>query len=438
MKVMMKPSSMARALITLLLVSFAATATLADEPALDARKKRQNEQAFEQVWTTIRDRHWDPKMLNALNWQVIHDELRPRMQRSRTAAEARQVLRDMLARLHESHFNIIPSEVAPDVGRQGDGVPGFEVRALDEGVFVFRVLEGLPAAQLGVRPGWELKQIGDEPVAPLVARLRTTYQNVSSLGHQIVRAVKQRLHGPVGDKVAVIFRDERGQDRQLSIPLAVPKGTAATYGHLPRIYVRYETRILPPHIAYFALNSFFDPETIMQAFGDFIEQHLQADGFILDLRGNPGGIGAMAMGIGGWFVASENQRLGTMTTRESTLNFVLNPRSDTFAGPLAILVDDCSASTAEILAGGLQGLGRARVFGKQTAGAALPSRIVLLPNGDGFQFAFADYTSVDGKRLEGKGVRPDVEVPLDRKVLLAGRDPALEAAAAWIRLKKKP
>jgi carboxyl-terminal processing protease len=59
--------------------------------------------------------------------------------------------------------------------------------------------------------------------------------------------------------------------------------------------------------------------------------------------------------------------------------------------------------------------------------------IVLLPNGDRFQFAIANYIAAGGKPLEGVGVKPDVETPLTRADLLAGRDPAVEAASRWIR-----
>jgi carboxyl-terminal processing protease len=101
-------------------------------------------------------------------------------------------------------------------------------------------------------------------------------------------------------------------------------------------------------------------------------------------------------------------------------------------------VDEISISTAEILAGGLQDLGRARVFGSRSAGAALPSAIERLPNGDGFQYAFANYVRTGGQPLEGRGVLPDVEAPLTREALLAGRDPALEAALTWIRSRAVP
>jgi carboxyl-terminal processing protease len=98
-----------------------------------------------------------------------------------------------------------------------------------------------------------------------------------------------------------------------------------------------------------------------------------------------------------------------------------------------------SMSTSEILAGGLRDLKRARIFGTKTPGAALPSMVEMLPNGDCFQFAIANYISAGGKPLEGVGVVPDVQIPLSRAALLEGHDLAVEAAARWIQsLKVKP
>ena len=88
----------------------------------------------------------------------------------------------------------------------------------------------------------------------------------------------------------------------------------------------------------------------------------------------------MAMGMAGWLVDKPDERLGAMYLRDATLNFVINPRAEVFAGPVAILVDACSASTSEIFAGGLQDLHRARIFGTRSAAAALPSVIERLPS----------------------------------------------------------
>ena len=171
-----------------------------------------------------------------------------------------------------------------------------------------------------------------------------------------------------------------------------------------------------------------------------------ADAIVIDVRGNFGGVGGMSMGIAGHFLDSA-LTIGTMHQRGSALKFVANPRVvDThnhavkvFAGPVALVVDELSISTTEIFVAGMQELGRARVFGVQTSGQALPSVPERLPNGDILYHAIADFTSPSGKPIEGAGVRPDTKAPLTRKALLAGFDPARDAAIAWAaRSSNKP
>jgi carboxyl-terminal processing protease len=196
--------------------------------------------------------------------------------------------------------------------------------------------------------------------------------------------------------------------------------------------VWYESRDLGT-TAYFGFNYFLDPVRIISAFSSRVRDCTHCDGLIVDLRGNPGGIGAMAMSIAGFLIDKPDEILGTMIARDAPLKFVVNPRLDQFEGPVAVLVDGLSASTAEIFAEGLKDLGRARVIGSHTAAAALPSVMSRLPNGDGFQYAIANYISKGGKPLEGLGVKLDQEVELTRVSLLEGRDLVLEAALTWIK-----
>ena len=81
--------------------------------------------------------------------------------------------------------------------------------------------------------------------------------------------------------------------------------------------------------------------------------------------------------------------------------------STPFAGPVAILVDAMSGSATECFAGGMQSIGRARVFGQTSMGQALPALFDRLPNGDLLIHAYGDFVTADGTRLEGRGVVPD-------------------------------
>jgi C-terminal processing protease CtpA/Prc len=86
-----------------------------------------------------------------------------------------------------------------------------------------------------------------------------------------------------------------------------------------------------------------------------------------------------------------------------------------------------------VLAQGLKDAGRARVFGRRSAGAVLGSIVEKLPNGDGFQYPTARFEFQSGTVVEGVGVIPDVEIRLTRDSLLAGRDAVLDAAVEWVR-----
>jgi carboxyl-terminal processing protease len=416
-------------------VIIAAVCTLAVSlfaQSLSPEKQRQVA-SFEKVWTTIRDKHWQ-KNPGGLDWQAIHAEFYPRILNARSDDEALAIMREMLGRLKQTHFGIFPAAVYNDVEGEGggDGSPGIGTRVLDGEAVVTDLDPGSPAERGGVKRGWVVLSVGGKPLAPLIQKLHS-----DPAIHELAleRAVHARLTGMVGDTIPMVFLDTGNREVPLNLELRPERGQAARFGNLPPMHVFFESKKLGI-TGYVRFNMFLDLVRVMGSFGDAVESCTGCDGLIVDLRGNPGGIGGMAMGMAGWLVDKPDQRLGTMYMRDATLNFVINPRAQVFAGPVAVLVDGSSASTSEIFAEGLKDLGRARVFGTKTAAAALPSIFERLPNGDGFQYATANYISEGGKALEGIGVTPDVEVKLTRVGLLAGHDAVLDAALEWIRKKK--
>jgi carboxyl-terminal processing protease len=411
-----------------LCAALAVSLTLCAQP--DAAQRQLALDSFEKVWTTIRDTHWE-KNPAGLDWQAIHDEFRPKVAKAASMDEARVAIREMLARLHQTHFALFPAIVYDAVREDaaGPGAPGIDLRILDKQAVVTGVDPGSGAERAGVRPGWAIQNVRGMDLSPAIRAL-TVDPSISDLS--LTRAVLARLSGPVGEKVSVAFLDGSNRRVPLDLELAEPRGAPAEFGNLPVQHVWFETKRIEK-TAYIRFNLFLDVTRVMDGFSKAIADCRACDGLVIDLRGNPGGLGAMAMGIAGFLVDKPGLRLGTMYMRTTTLNFVINPRRPYFAGPVAILIDAESASTSEIFAGGLKDLGRARVFGTRSAAAALPSLIERLPNGDGFQHAIANYISEGGQSLEGSGVSPDVEVKLTRRALLAGRDPVLEAALDWIR-----
>jgi carboxyl-terminal processing protease len=406
---------------------------------LTPKQRQLNIDSFEYVWTTIRDKHWQTKPAG-LDWKAVHDELRPAIENASTMEAARAVLNDMLGRLHQTHFEIIPSDLYSDIhgsGAKGEVTTGIDIRVAGSDVLVSSVDPASPAAREGIQPGWLILKIGAMDLGPVVQKLNQKYA-ASTLRELILRqAILAQLEGKRGEATTVEFLDGANQRVTKSLTEKKARGELSQFGYLYPMHVWFDSsKVANGSIGYVKFNLFLDPARVMNLFGEAVEGCKACQGFVIDLRGNPGGIGAMAMGMAGWFLDQPDQRLGTLYMRDATLKIVVNPRIYTFPGPLAILVDGTSASTSEILAGGLKDLGRARIFGTRTAAAALPSVFELLPNGDGFQYAIANYISEGGKPLEGLGVTPDVEAPLTREALLAGKDPALDAAIQWITNQK--
>jgi carboxyl-terminal processing protease len=394
-------------------------------------QRRLNLDSFEYVWRTVQDKHWDPK-LGGVDWQAVHDELLPRLQAAQTAEESRAILAAMLDRLHQTHFAIIPAEAYQNLGDTADGQTGIDLRFLDGSAIVTSVAPDSSASRAGVRTGWEIVRIGKTPVAHVIAGFSAQSEKPLHADLLAVRALRSQLDGPIDSEVPVEFADIHGTQFTKRLSRRIESGQLTRFGFLPAMVVRFDSRKLAGDVEYIHFNLFLDAEKVVTKFGDAMHECGQCSGVVIDLRGNPGGLGGMAMGIAGFFIAQQDQKLGTMYMRNLPLRFVIFPRAQVYAGPVAILVDAFTASTSEIFAGGMQDLKRARIFGERTAGAALPSMIERLPNGDGFQYAVANYTSESGRELEGNGVIPDVAVPLDRAALAEGRDAALEAALQWV------
>jgi carboxyl-terminal processing protease len=401
--------------------------------------------SFDSAWTRVRDSYYDPSM-GGLNWLALRDSLRPQVERGRSRDDTRQAITTLLSRLGESHFGVLPGE-AMDAGASANngvaGDAGIEGRFIDSALVITRVDSGTPAHSMGIRPGWIIDEI--DSVRVLDALRATSLVGGSARRFALVRLtlnLNSRLSGPSSGTIRLLVRDARNSHREMKVPLRESPGQVVEYGSLPPMHVRFESRRLTSAtgcVGLIRFNIFMTP--VMPRFEDAMTAMRDCTGVVLDLRGNLGGLGAMVMGISGhYFTAAET--LGTMRIREATMRYVANPvrvsRSgqplEPFDGQVAIVIDELSASTTEILAAALQRLGRARVFGSPSAGQALPALITTLPNRDRLMYVIGDFAGPGGTRLEGAGVIPDVRVPLSRSALLAGRDEALLAAYRWVEI----
>lgn len=437
---------LARVAIAALLSASLPVASRAQSPAFDRAIELAS---FDSAWARVRDSYYD-RTMRGLDWAGLRDSLRPRVERATSRAETRSAITALVSRLGESHFGVLPGE-AMDAGASASasvaGDAGLELRLDGQDAVVTRVDPGTPAAARGIRPGWIVDQIDTLRVSGAVAAAA----NVPASARRFARVrltlnLNSRLTGPAGDSIRLALRDGSGRPRVVHVPLRETPGQVVEYGNLPPMHVRFESSRLTSSrgcVGVIRFNIFMTP--VVPQFEDAMAGLHDCAGVILDLRGNLGGVGAMVMGMSGHFFAAP-ETLGTMRLREATMRYVANPvrvaRSGQplapFAGAVALVIDELSASTTEILAAALQRLGRARVFGGPSAGQALPALMTRLPNGDRLMYVIGDFTGPGGARVEGDGVIPDETTPLARRSLLAGRDDALDAAIRWIQSRPRP
>ena len=395
----------------------------------------QQVESFDAVWGTIAAKHWNPKQLEALpgggSWESLRAGYRKRVEAAQGQAEVRTILREMIGKIGKSHYAIAGFEVKSSKALRSGGrtSPGFRV-ALVEGKVV---VTGVGASATDVKLGWELVAVEGVAVLPAVAEIQKQAGETMQAGLRMHQMLQHQIGGLAGETLKYEFLVDDKTAK--TVALKLPEGDGSTgFGFVQGMNVGREFAMVgdAKDVGYFRLDMFLDVVRVLPQFEKAIQSCVKCRGFVIDLRGNPGGVAVMANAMAGWFLKESGVKLGTMYQRGVELKFVVIPRLNGFAGPLAILVDGASASTSEILAGGMQDLKRARIFGSRTAGAALPSMIESLPNGDLFQFAVANYVSESGVELEGRGVKPDVEIVHGIAALRAGKDRAMGAALDWI------
>jgi carboxyl-terminal processing protease len=403
--------------------------------SVPATRADARQEAFDIVWRIVKEKHFDPTF-GGVDWDKVRERYAPRVAALKSDAELYRLLQQMIGELHQSHFYIIPPEaVARAESKEvGEGGVGLDLRIIDGQVVITRVEPDSKAAGAGLRPGFVITKVDGASVEQLIAPLAKGKES-PALIHLMMRAyVMGRINGKPATAVRITYLDGADQSREATVERERLKGEMSPpLGNFPAQYTEFESKRLEGGIGYIRFNIFL--ASLMDRIRAAIRSMSDAPGIIIDLRGNPGGFGAMANGLAG-LIETKQTSLGVMSMRAAKINFVVYPQAGAFDGPVVILTDGGSASTSEVFAAGLQELGRAAVVGERSMGAALPSYIEKLPTGALFQYAIADFKTPKGVLIEGRGVVPDVEVKMTRAALLAGHDPQLDAAIEQVRKRR--
>lgn len=391
---------------------------------------------LDEVWWRVAQKHHDPT-LGCLDWKAVRGRYGERLVGVDDAAAAYAVIGEMLGELEQSHFRLFPP--AADEEAAGSATPALKVRWIDDTLVV------VESAIDAVPQGAAIAAIGELATTTLVEQARARHPaSESGLAFEIARLATTRLSCPRSGSTRSVTvepfsaapESSPPTPRRVEVRCELPDGDRVTLGHLVDIPTRVRSRILPGRIGYLAFNIWMVPmvDRVTRAV-----QELQRDGIdalIIDLRGNPGGVGPMAVPIAR-LILREDANLGTLRFRDFNQTFNVAGNPNAFEGPVVILLDEGTASTSEIFAMGLRDIGRVElVAGQRSAGAALPSVIEELPGGAILQYVVGTYRSPRGAAVEGQGLEPDLRVSERRADFAAGRDPVLQAAIEHLRAKR--
>jgi carboxyl-terminal processing protease len=405
---------------------------LAQESIVELRRR-----TFEIVWGTVKQKHFDPK-LNGVDWEAARQQYAPRVADVGNDDEFYKLLNAMLGELKQSHFAVIPPSFfaldEKDGGKSSQAEVGVTVQMIEGRPTITRVERDSTAFAAGLRPGFIVTQIGAESMDDLWRKITARKERPVMEQSLLLRATRSRLRGEAGTTVSLRYLDENGASRATTLERRTPDGQVVKFGDFPTPLVRIETGRLAGAIGYLRFNLLLLPmlDELRQAVKSFHD----ATGIILDLRGAGGGEIGMTTALAGLFY-TERASLGVTRLRQGELYRPVFPSPDAYTGPLIILTDEGTVSAAETFAAAMQENGRAKIVGRPTIGAALPSVIERLPTGARLQYAIGEYRTPKGVVLEGRGAQPDALVEVTRRDLLAGRDPIIEKAVSMIQAQRQ-
>lgn len=365
-------------------------------PLSSAERTALNLQVHDKVWQLVNDRHFDPNF-RGVDWAAMRTKYRQSAAAASNDTELYRILDRMCRELKESHLVPLPPRRSHEIRTARRMAVGMGWMPVEGRQVVTDLIPGGPADQAGVQPGWIVLSCEGRPLSEAPPPLPQP-----------------------GRPVTFGFLDLRNEARTITFQPELLKTTQVISSGLPdgHRYLRFDV---------------FDRATLLWLNRE-LRTHRHAPGVVVDLRENPGGyLFTAQLAIAQFF--DHRVSTGRYIRRNGRVKEGRgwNLFSARYPGEIVVMVGPGTGSAAEIFSHVLQHEKRATLVGRRTSGAVVVSRTYPLPGGGSLQVPVQDYRGLDGQRLEGRGVFPDItlEAPsLDD--MRAGRDPELQAALATL------
>ncbi len=357
------------------------------------------QETYDQVWKLINSKYVDVNQ-NGQDWHRWRHKYDSVV---RTPEDSYVAIETMLSSLDDPYTRFLDPEEFAEESRSISGTLygiGVQIGLREDKLVVISPIEDTPAAKAGLQANDIILEI----------------QGESAKGISIKKAADQ-IRGPKGTKVTLLIKRE---DKEIKFEIMRDKIDVKSVS-----IKNPKNSKLDNNIGYIRLNSFLS-HTASKEIEDAINALKDKDGYILDLRSNPGGLLSNAiyisdMFLDSGFIVSTVDRDGYKETQQANSDFVTKK-------PLVVLIDEGSASASEILSGALKDNGRAVLVGTKSFGKGLVQEINKLPDGAGINITTQKYLTPNGTDINKVGIIPDIEVKNEKEDIENKNDLQLKKA----------
>jgi len=295
-------------------------------------------------------------------------------------------LRGMLRSLDPHSSFMTPEDFKEmKVDTKGEfGGLGIQISIRNGVLTVIAPIEDTPAWRAGIEAGDRILRIEDESTKDM-----TLYEAVS------------KMRGKKGTKINIsIMRQSFKKPRDFGIVRDIIQIKSV------------KSRMIKNNLGYVKLSQFQarSADDMYKALNDLKSDG--AEGIILDLRNNPGGLLDSAVEISSFFLPRDQMVVYTMDRYGNRNEY--KSRSKTFSEkiPMTVLVNQGSASASEIVSGALKDWKRAMIIGNTTFGKGSVQKLIPLSEGAGLRITTSKYYTPKGTSIQNTGITPDIEVKL--------------------------
>jgi len=349
----------------------------------EAKLENSHKALVDQAWQIVQAEYVD-RTFNQQDWQEVRQDYLDRSYSSRQ--QAYLAVNNMLKQLQDPYTRFLPPDGIKDlVDNVSGGFIGVGITvSLDPLTREWQVLEtlsGSPAAAAGIRPEDIVVSINGTPTSNIDPRQANEY-----------------IIGAVGSKVTVQIRRGKEFSRYQLVRENIDVNPLV-----------YEVQDTPKgKVGYIRMPAFTTKSvTAMKTALTDLEKQ-QVEGYLLDLRQNPGGVFEASVDIARMWMGKD--RLISSVDEKGKKQEFLAYGPVLTQKPLVILVDEQSASASEVLAAALQDHQRAKLVGVPTFGKGVVQVLKSLKDGSGVVVTIAKYYTPKGKNINQLGIKPDVLV----------------------------